>query len=159
MGNVFVRRVALQLLIPLAILLLPIALTLLLGEFNIWILPALCIMAILVVFGIIFCLPSSFELDQKCMVWSERLHVTDSARELALAVVRVGDLHAIEFRQTAIECCFNIGRIYFMGDIRSIDCAKKVDRPDMPFYYGGICDFEHFKETLLTALPRHSFKT
>ena len=71
--------------------------------------------------------------------------------------ITVGDLHAIEFLQTPIERLFNIGRIRFLGDIRSMEAREPVERPIIPFYYGGICKFDQFQAKLREQLPASAF--
>lgn len=123
---------------------------------------------ILVLFSVIY-VPRWITLDGKKLIWEEKLNVRrDEVRQyvakyrwraLALpATVTVGDLHEIEFLQTPIERLFNIGRIRFLGDIRSTEAREPVERPIIPFYYGGICKFDQFQAHLRNTLSDSAFK-
>lgn len=156
-GNLFVKRVAMQMLLPLSVCLFPTIIILATGDFSWFTFLALCLIALLIAIRLVVDYPTALFLDNQCLIWTELLHVTDSSRDSNLATVTVGDLHAIRFQQCAIERLFNIGRICFMGDIRSIDSGKPVDRPQIPFIYGGIKHFEQFKTTLENRLPVTAF--
>ena len=101
--------------------------------------------------------PKEFIVESNRFIWVESLPTQRTSKESCRAVVTVGDLHAIEFIQSPIERLLNIGQIRFMGDIRSLEAPKTVERPDMPFWYGGIREFEQFKAYLQQNLPKSAF--
>ena len=104
------------------------------------------------------CYPKEFTLENQKLIWIENLRIKSRGRTMYKTVITVGDLHAIEFLQTPIERLFNIGRIRFLGDIRSMEAREPVDRPIIPFYYGGICKFDQFHAQLRAQLPERSFQ-
>ena len=137
---------------------------------KIWIFfPAFFVLAtVLVLFSLIY-LPRWIALDGKKLMWEEKLSVRRDEVHQYVAIYRwraldlpatitVGDLHAIEFLQTPIERLFNIGRIRFLGDIRSMEAREPVERPIIPFCYGGICKFDQFQAQLRAQLPERAFQ-
>lgn len=137
---------------------------------KIWIFfPAFFVLAtVLVLFSLIY-LPRWIALDGKKLMWEEKLNVRRDEVHQYVAIYRwralnlpatitVGDLHAIEFLQTPIERLFNIGRIRFLGDIRSMEAREPVERPIIPFYYGGICKFDQFQAKLRKELSDSAFQ-
>ncbi len=103
------------------------------------------------------CYPKEFVLENRKLIWLESLRIKSQGRALYKTVITVANLRSIEFLQTPIERLFNIGRIRFLGDIRSMEAKESVERPDIPFYYGGICDFDQFKAQLREQLPASAF--
>ncbi|MBO5940875.1 MAG: hypothetical protein J6R18_06760, partial [Kiritimatiellae bacterium] len=102
------------------------------------------------------------------LIWKEKLNVRHDEIKYyvvvhrwdhsCFAIITVDKLHEIEFLQTPIERLFNIGRIRFLGDIRSMEARAPVIKPSIPFYYGGICQFDQFQAKLRVLLPERAFQ-
>ena len=173
LGYLFIKRHAMEALsiYGYAFLLPSLAVLLIWREnaLKLWIFfPAFFVLAtVLVLFSVIY-MPRWITLDNRRLIWKEKLNVRhDKIRHYVIifwwdhacfSTITVGDLHAIEFLQTPIERLFNIGRIRFLGDIRSMEAREPVERPIIPFYYGGICKFDQFQLQLRDQLPERAFQ-
>lgn len=158
LGNLFVKRVWIEIVwLYIAFLLIIGGVWLFADEFEWW--GALFVLFIPTVISVFLLRggPCEITYEAKRLIWIESLSVHNTPREVCKAVVTIGDLHCIEFLQTPIERLFNIGRIRFMGDIRSMEAPKDVERPEIPFCYGGIRKFDHCKECLQQNLPKSAF--
>lgn len=121
---------------------------------------------VLTLFSVIY-MPRWLFVDNKQFTWKEKLNVRhDEIKHYVIvfrwdhsciATVTVGNLHDIEFLQTPIERLFNIGRIRFLGEIRSMEARDPVQRPAVPFCYGGILKFDRFRAHLRENLPASAF--
>ncbi len=148
-----------------------LAIILLLGTsaWKIWIFfPAFFVLAtILTLFSVIY-MPRWISIDGKQLIWKEKLNVRHDKIDhyvivfwwdhSCIATITVDKLHEIEFLQTPIERLFNIGRIRFLGEIRSMEAREPVIKPSIPFYYGGICKFDQFQAHLRNELSDSAFK-
>ena len=122
---------------------------------------------VLTLFSVIY-MPRWISIDNKQLIWKEKLNVRHDKIDhyvivfwwdhSCIATITVDKLHEIEFLQTPVERLFNIGRIRFLGDIRSMEAKEPVERPIIPFCYGGICQFDQFEAQLRAQLPERSFQ-
>lgn len=162
LGNLFVKRVIMWLaFLYIIFFALPIAIWLLAEGLNTlkewWVYPILLIIPTIIALIILLQHPQEFTFENKQLIWIEQLPTKRTNRESIKTVVTVADLHQIEFLQTSLEHRLNIGRIRFRGDIRSAEAKEPVERPIIPFYYGGIRKFDNFKKTLTEQLPPSAF--
>ena len=113
-------------------------------------------------------MPRWISIDGKQLIWKEKLNVRHDKIDhyvvvfwwdhSCIATITVDKFHEIEFLQTLVECLFNIGRIRFLDDIRSMEAREAVERPIIPFYYGGICKFDQFQAKLRKELSDSAFQ-
>jgi hypothetical protein len=123
-----------------------------------WVLPIIALIPTIASLILLSCYPKAFTLENKQLIWMESLPTIRQYKESCKTAVTVGDLRKIEFLQSPVERLFNIGRIRFLGEIRSMEAREPVERPIIPFYYGGICKFDQFEAQLRAQLPERAFQ-
>lgn len=160
LGNLFVKRMRIEILLIYIFWAIPVVIWILAGGIDTfrqwWVFLIIGLIPAVTSVVWIMQFPKDFTYESKKLIWVEDLRVVRS-KDLCKTTITVGDLYAVEFIQSPIERLFNIGQIRFMGDIRSLDAPNTVERPAMPFWYGGIREFDRFKECLHQTLPKNAF--
>lgn len=162
LGNLFVRRVVAQIIFLYAFFAIPAVIWMIAegAEWikSWWVLLIIALIPTIASLALLSCYPQAFTLENKQLIWMERLTTQRHNHLSCRTAITVGGLHSIEFLQTPLERLFNMGRIRFLGDIRSLEAREAVERPIIPFYYGGICGFDRFQAELRQTLPERAFK-
>lgn len=105
-------------------------------------------------------------VEQNCISWHQtladpRYRRFQKYREFHLVTLKVENIRGIVFKQTAVERYFNVGRVCFAGDIRSIEDPNgntpPVVLPKLPYEFAGVKSFRRFKEYLRQQLPPSAF--
>ena len=119
LGNLFVKRVVAQIIFLYAFFAIPTVIWMLAegAEWikSWWVLLIIVLIPTIASLVLLSCCPKTFTLENKRLIWMERLTTQRQNHLSCRTAVTVGDLHSIEFLQTPVERLFNIGRIRFHG--------------------------------------------